>query len=158
MGTRDARMLEALTHLTTRWSSAGTQAAVAAAAQVEVDPVDIPPLYFLGLEGPVRASELAAALRLSRPTMSKQLTRLERAGFIERNADPEDARAMIITLSAAGAEVHRRLVEQGTIMVAAALEGWDAAEAEAFAAQLTRFVGALSRDPLLSAPGDSTPR
>lgn len=143
MSTLNARLLDTLTRLTTQWASAGTHGAVADAAGVQIDPVDIPPVYVLGLSGPQRAGALADALRLSRPTMSKQLVRLERGGLIERTADPDDARAVIIRLSERGAEAHSRLVAQGRTMVDNAIREWDSTEATLFAAQLARFVGAL---------------
>lgn len=144
MAALETRLLGALTHLSTQWSSSGTQAAVAEAAGVQIDAVDIPPVYVLGQEGPLRASTLATMLRLSRPTMSKQLTRLERAGFVERSADADDARAVIIRLSPDGEIAHRRLVAQGITMVERALNTWDGAEAARFTRQLERFVAALA--------------
>lgn len=143
MGSPESELLAALTHLATHWSSASTQSAVASAAGVDVDPIDIPPLYVLGLEGPARAGDLATALRVTRPTMSKQLGRLERAGLIERAADPADARATIVRLSPAGRRIHDRLVAQGVAMMSDALAGWDAADAARFTTRLTRFVEAV---------------
>jgi DNA-binding MarR family transcriptional regulator len=157
MGSHLPELLTALTRLTTHWSSAGTQYAVAAAAGVDVDPIDIPPLYVLGLEGPARAGDLAIALRLTRPTMSKQLSRLERAGLIVRAPDPTDARASIIRLSATGHDVHERLVAQGLSMVTDALSGWERAEAALFVPQLTRFVEALTDIPTATAIGEGRP-
>lgn len=136
-------MLAALTHLMARWSSTATQSRVAKDAGVEIDSADISPVYMLGLRGPSRASDVAASLHITRPTMSKQLARLESAGLIERRADPHDRRATIIALSAAGIEAHVRLVERGQEMVHSALRDWPAAEAAQFAAQFTRFVDAL---------------
>ncbi|WP_243229619.1 MarR family winged helix-turn-helix transcriptional regulator [Microbacterium sp. CIAB417] len=145
MGSPQSELLSALTRLATHWSSASTQSVVAAAAGVEVDPIDIPPLYVLGLEGPARAGDLAVALRLSRPTMSKQLSRLERGGFIERAVDPSDARGTIVRLTETGHTVHQRLVAQGIAMMTEALNDWDAAESTQFAGRLTRFVDGVLR-------------
>lgn len=136
-------MLASLTHLMALWSSPATQSRVARDAGVEIDPVDISPVYMLGLRGPCRASEVAASLHVTRPTMSKQLTRLEAAGLIERRDDPDDRRATIIALSPAGVDAHTRLVERGRAMMHSALRDWPPAEATQFAAQFTRFVDAL---------------
>lgn len=143
MDSTEPVVLASLTHLMAKWASAGTQAAVAAEAGVDIDPVDLPPLYMLGLEGPARSSDLAAALRISRPTATKQLNRLAAAGFVERIPDPSDRRASIVRLTARGAEVHSRLVAQGVVMVTDALIGWSESETKTFAAQLARFVRAL---------------
>lgn len=138
-----------------RWGSTAVQVDVAADAGVVIDPADIPAVYMLGLEGPSRASDLAAALHLSRPTMSKQLSRLERAGFIERGVDPADGRAAVIHLSAAGVDAHRRLVGRGVTMLHDATADWDDDEAAHFAAQLARLVDRLS-GPDMTASGTPT--
>lgn len=139
----DANLLSSLTRLVTSWASTGTQAQAARQAGVAINPSDIPPVYVLGLQGPMRASALADALRVTRPTMSKQLDRLDREGLIVRSSDAEDGRATVISLSPAGTESHRRLVERGRQMVREALAGWGDAEAASFTTQLERFVSAL---------------
>lgn len=136
-------LLRSLTHLMARWSSAGTQASVAQAAGVALDTADIPPLYMLGLAGPTRAGDLASALHVSRPTMSKQIARLERAGLIARTPDPADGRVTIVALSARGLDAHGRLVEQGHRMVRDAIKDWPAEERTVFAEQLSRFAAGL---------------
>ncbi|WP_404436033.1 MarR family transcriptional regulator [Microbacterium aerolatum] len=151
----DSTLLASLTHLMARWGSTAVQVAVAADAGVVIDPADIPAVYMLGLEGPSRASDLAAALHLSRPTMSKQLSRLERAGLIERVVDPADGRATVIHLSPAGADAHRRLVSRGVTMLHDATADWDDDEAAHFAAQLARLVDRLS-GPDMTASGTPT--
>lgn len=52
--------------------------------------------------GSARIGDLAAAERSSQPTITNHVKRLEAAGLVERAADPSDARAWIIRLSAAG--------------------------------------------------------
>lgn len=62
-------------------------------------------LALIGELGPARVGELAAADHCSQPTMTTQLNRLERAGFIARRSDPSDARAQRVELTDTGAEV-----------------------------------------------------
>lgn len=50
---------------------------------------------------PLRSSEIARRLSLSRPQMSKHLQVLRRAGLVEERGDDEDARARIYQLRAA---------------------------------------------------------
>ena len=65
-----------------------------------------PLLYALGqLDGQTH-SELADALRVSAPTISKMVQRLERAGFVERRADPEDQRVSRVHLTETGRAIH----------------------------------------------------
>lgn len=88
----------------------------------------------------VRQTVLAEALEVELPTVHKTLSRLEAAGFVERRADPSDARASLTYLTPRGRdtcgrvreiwrEVDRRLRE--------ALPDGDAIELERLLAALT---------------------
>jgi DNA-binding MarR family transcriptional regulator len=57
----------------------------------------------------LRMSELSRDVLLSQAGLSRLVARLEARGLIERQADPEDARASILRLSKAGAHVQRRV-------------------------------------------------
>lgn len=139
----EATLLASLTHLMAHWSSTATQAEVAVDADVAIDPIHIPALYILGLQGPSRAGDLASALHVTRPTMSKQLILLERAGLIERHTDSADRRVTIIRLSPTGANAHQRLVARGVEMLHHAIADWSDDEATQFISQFGRFVDAL---------------
>lgn len=152
----EAVLLASLTRLMARWSSTATQSAVAADAHVDVDPIDVAPLYMLGLRGPSRAGDLAVALHITRPTMSKQLARLERAALIERDADPDDRRGTVISLTDAGSAAHGRLVARGVEMMHEAIADWPIHEAADFTAQLGRFVDALGGAPTGREPAPHT--
>ena len=52
-------------------------------------------------------SELARALCVSAPTISKMVQRLERAGFVERRPDPDDERVSCVYLTDAGRSVQK---------------------------------------------------
>ena len=52
--------------------------------------------------GPARVSALAAADNSSQPTLTTQVQRLEAAGWAGREADPDDARASLISLTEQG--------------------------------------------------------
>jgi len=53
--------------------------------------------------GPSRISELADADSCSQPTMTAQVQRLEAGGWVSRVTDPSDARAVLISITDAGA-------------------------------------------------------
>jgi DNA-binding MarR family transcriptional regulator len=53
--------------------------------------------------GPLTPSELAAAERVRRPTVTRVLTRLEEAGLITRTPDPADRRSTLVAITPAGA-------------------------------------------------------
>lgn len=52
--------------------------------------------------GEARISDLATLDHCSQPTMTTQVRRLEDAGLVTRTADPDDARAVLISITAAG--------------------------------------------------------
>jgi DNA-binding MarR family transcriptional regulator len=52
--------------------------------------------------GPTRISDLAIAERCSQPTITNHIKRLEAAGLVDRQVDPADARAWIISLTDTG--------------------------------------------------------
>jgi DNA-binding MarR family transcriptional regulator len=52
--------------------------------------------------GPTRISDLASAERCSQPTITNHIKRLEAARLVERQVDPGDARAWIISLTETG--------------------------------------------------------
>ena len=70
--------------------------------------------------GPQRVTDLAAIERVTQPTMSALVTRMERAGWVERGADEVDRRAVVVRLSATG----RRVLEEITATRARVLQGY----------------------------------
>jgi DNA-binding MarR family transcriptional regulator len=66
------------------------------------------------LLGPVRVSEIAQRLSVDLSVASRQVTALERAGYVVREPDPDDRRAQRISITEAGttvlADSHRRMV------------------------------------------------
>lgn len=86
--------LLAVTARMTRWATR--------LAELEVPPAQARLLAQVGELGPARVGDLARADHCSQPTMTAQLHRLEARGWIERSADPDDARAALIALSARG--------------------------------------------------------
>jgi len=150
----EGTLLHALTLLVAQWSSPQVQRSVAQRAGVGVDAPDISTLYVLGTHGPLRAGDLARAMRTSRPTISKQLARLERAGLLVREADPRDGRATVVGLSTEGAAAHRRLRRQGIAMMRHALRDRTRTDAAAFAADMADLLARLS-DPG-DAPGHTS--
>lgn len=56
------------------------------------------------LAGDRTVTEIARSLAVTQQAMSKTVAELERLGYIDRNADPDDARRRSLTLSARGLE------------------------------------------------------
>lgn len=56
-------------------------------------------------EGKMRPGELSSCLMLSTGAMTNRLDRLERAGLVTRDRDPDDRRGVIVRLTDRGVEV-----------------------------------------------------
>jgi DNA-binding MarR family transcriptional regulator len=69
-------------------------------------------------EGPLRPGDLSRIEVVTKPTMTRILTELEQRGFIEREADPRDGRAFMVTATPAGAEAVERARSDRTGIVA----------------------------------------
>ena len=73
-------------------------------------PTDYGVLYALSTaKTGLRMSELGKDILLSQAGLSRSVSRLEARGLIDRAADPEDARASILSLSKAGAHLQKRV-------------------------------------------------
>jgi MarR family transcriptional regulator for hemolysin len=70
-------------------------------------------LILNALKGERRRSqlELARAVGIEGPTMTRHLDGLERAGLVERQRDPVDRRAVQVQLTRAGHALHARLLK-----------------------------------------------
>ena len=64
-------------------------------------------LSSLQRRGPQRITALATAQRVTQPSMTQLLRRLEDAGLVARVADPTDGRVVLVELTAAGDQTVR---------------------------------------------------
>lgn len=115
-------------------------------------------LVVLGEHEYMRTTDLARALALRSPTVSRHVARAERLGLVERTSDPRDGRASVLTLSVSG----RRTVAsvQGTWagLLREALSPVPDEERPAFAARFLAVASALHDAALHeAAPNDATP-
>jgi DNA-binding MarR family transcriptional regulator len=101
----------------------------------------VPPLQLSALVtveecGPLRLSELARREAVTAPTMSRVLSALDEQGLVVRAADPQDARGVLITLSAEGARRLDEVRTRRTALVARRLARLTDAQRAALAAAL----------------------
>ena len=68
----------------------------------EIEPASYSVLFTLQREGPQRMTAISRHLGIGKPTLSRQLNTLAERGFITRQADPADGRAMMISLTEEG--------------------------------------------------------
>jgi MarR family transcriptional regulator for hemolysin len=55
--------------------------------------------------------DLAVAVGIEGPTLTRHLDALERAGIVQRRRDPDNRRAVLVELTEAGHALHGRLLE-----------------------------------------------
>ena len=91
--------------------------------------------------GPLAPSELAQRERIKRPTATRLVGSLEAAGLLDRVRDPEDGRSSILSASAEGRALLRRLRARKTAYLAQQLRDLDPDDVAA----LERAAGVLER-------------
>ena len=94
-------------------------------------------------EGAQRCSALAAHAGVDVSVVSRQVSALERAGYLERRPDPLDGRASLITLSEAGAAALAHTREVRGQWAVEALSDWTEEEARHFSALLDKLADDL---------------
>jgi DNA-binding MarR family transcriptional regulator len=83
----------------------------------EVGPGGLGVLVALDQHGPQRVGALADAVAVTAPSMTRIVNALERDGLVLREADPDDGRAQVVAMTAAG----RTLLASGREIRLAAL-------------------------------------
>jgi len=86
------------------WHRHTAAAALLVESDSALDPVAQLLLRMIITQGPVRSSELAEQIGLSRPAVSRRVASLEKAGLVASVRDPQDGRASLLTASPDGAE------------------------------------------------------
>jgi DNA-binding MarR family transcriptional regulator len=81
----------------------------------EADRLSIADLHLLGTvrvaeDRPLRPTDLARSLFLSRPTLTARIGRLIQAGLLAREADEADRRAILLRITPKGAEIVDRAI------------------------------------------------
>jgi DNA-binding MarR family transcriptional regulator len=77
-------------------------------------PSQLSTLSSVGQCGPVRLGDLAAAERIAPSTLTRLVNVLEDRGYLLRQPAPDDARAYLVTVTAAGHDVLERIRAEAT--------------------------------------------
>ena len=104
-----------------------------------VDKAGLAVLHEARLLGTFRPSDLAAQMRLDVSTISRHLHSLEQQGMVKRSADPDDARAQRISITARGEDVIRRMMDHRAGVIADAVAHWPQADRDALGQLLHRL-------------------
>lgn len=101
----------------------------------------------LAVTGPVRMSTLADWQQVDRSTITTQVRLLEDLGYVKRSPDPDDGRAILISLSEAGRTQHEELRSTAADVFNELISDWPTDERRQFARLLTRFADSLDNPP-----------
>jgi DNA-binding MarR family transcriptional regulator len=99
-------------------------------------------LWHLGQAGSCRLSTLALLAGLDLSTVSRHVRDLDAAGFVRRTPDPDDRRAIVLSLSAEGSAVLAEAQANRAAALRPVLATWSADDR----ADLTRLLTALAHD------------
>ncbi|MFF9645946.1 MarR family winged helix-turn-helix transcriptional regulator [Kitasatospora aureofaciens] len=105
-----------------------------------VDETTYPVLSGLARTGPCSAADLAGEIGLDRSGVTRRATRLEEAGLLSREPDPDDRRAILLALTETGQQTVQITRQRLVAIIEASLASWPPEEAQSFAHQLHRFV------------------
>lgn len=101
--------------------------------------------------GPLRLSALADSLDVDASTVSRQAGRLLDAGLLSRQTDPDDKRALLLTITDDGRQVLLQRRAAWHAVLGTLLERWSDEDVRDFASFLDRFVeqmaGLIQREP-----------
>jgi DNA-binding MarR family transcriptional regulator len=109
-----------------RWAITRMARRLRQEAGVDLGPSQVAALASVERHGPLSPSELAEIERIKRPTATRIVRHLEQAGLVERMRDPADGRASILSVTAEGRALLKRLRERKTAYLAKRLAGLDA--------------------------------
>jgi DNA-binding MarR family transcriptional regulator len=105
----------------------------AGAGGAELTPTAVSALATVERHGPLTPSELAEIERVKRPTATRTLRVLERAGLVDRTPDPDDGRSALIGVNGAGRERLRRLRGRKNAYLARRMRALPSADLETLA-------------------------
>jgi DNA-binding MarR family transcriptional regulator len=111
-----------------RWAITRLARRLRQEAGTDLGPSQVAALASVERHGPLSPSELAKIERIKRPTATRIVRHLEEAGLVERVKDPEDGRASILTVTAEGRVLLRRLRARKTAYLASRLDKLSAEE------------------------------
>ena len=134
---------EALTELAARLRLGITRTArrLRQEAGTDLSPSQTAALSTIDRHGPLTPSELATLERVQRPTATRIVARLEGAGLVQRAADPADGRSFIVSATAQGRSLLRKLRTRKNVYLARRLRELSDDEV----AVLARAAGILER-------------
>lgn len=99
-------------------------------------PSQLAALTTVGISGPLRLGDLAAAEGIAPSTLTRVVAVLEEAGYATRRPDPTDARATTIAITEAGKDALTRVRDENTAVLTHSLRQLSPGQRAALAAAL----------------------
>ncbi len=99
-------------------------------------PSQLSTLSTIGVKGPVRLGDLAAAERIAPSTLTRLINVLEDKGYVRRDAAPGDARAYLVSVTEQGSDVLERIKQEATNLLTDMLSALPSDQLAALAAAL----------------------
>lgn len=97
-------------------------------------PTQLAALATVEQSGPMRLGDLAAIEGIAPSTLTRLITALEDSGYVQRCADPTDARASTLAVTPRGHEMLERIRSETTLVLAQSLQDLTPAQRAALAA------------------------
>lgn len=121
-------------------------------ADSDLAPSAVHAVLEIGMAPGISAKDLGSMLRLDKSNTSRQLSRLETAGFVTRRTSPDDARATELYLTADGQKLRRKIDQFATRQVSNALRRMVPADQQTLVRALALYSDALAQDNVAGAP------
>lgn len=99
----------------------------------------------LAQDGPSSQQRLVGRTQMDKVAVSRAATSLADQGLVRRTPDPDDARSLILSLTARGRALHRRLAPRALALEDALVKGLDRKEIAAVESLLRRLEEAAGR-------------
>ncbi|GAA1564270.1 MarR family winged helix-turn-helix transcriptional regulator [Leucobacter aridicollis] len=140
----ERQMLGALATVARQWGAVPADGQVAERVGLDIEDSEIRIIYLLGARtSELRPADVADMLGVTRPTLSKSLTRLRNAHLIESTVTEQDRRSVYVSLSEEGRDAYRRLVDLGIGLIDEANADMSKEELRLVGNFLDRFVRGL---------------
>lgn len=115
------------------------QRTLSSEAHPDLEPAQYALLNHVEELAPVRMADLVAALEVDKGPVSRACARLEEEGLLKRAADKSDARATLLTLTAAGKRKLTAARKKRHKVIEDLLKDWSPTQVKTFAAQVSKF-------------------
>ena len=117
----------------------GLQRTLAEEVHPDLEPAQYALLNHVEEMSPVRMADLVAVLEVDKGPVSRSCARLEELGLLKRSADKQDARATLLSLTAAGKRKLAAARKKRNKWIGDLLSDWSPNQVKTFAGQVSRF-------------------